>query len=110
MTVLFAVAIVGIGSLLLRMLPLLGAARIPDRVTVHAARAGIAVLAAMIVRAVFQHHDSSLMFDTVTAPVLAAVAVGAGLVLAYRGVSLLVSVGSGLATYVLLATVAAVPY
>ncbi len=110
MTVLIAVALVGLGSLLLRVLPLLGAARIPDRLTVHAARAGIAVLAAMTVRTVVQHHDDSLMGASVTAPALAALAVGFGLWLAYRGRSLLFATSAGLASYVLVAMVIATPY
>ena len=104
-----AVALVGGGSLLLRVLPLLGAARIPDRVTVHAGRAGMAVLAATTVRTVVQHRDDSLTGASVTAPVLAALAVGLGLWLAYRGRSLLVAVAAGLASYLTLAAVLAAP-
>jgi hypothetical protein len=110
MTVLIAVALVGLGSVLLRVLPLLGAARIPDRLTIHAGRAGIAVLAAMTVRTVVQHDDDSLMGASVTAPVLAALAVSFGLWLAYRGSSLLLAVSAGLASYVLVALVIATPY
>ena len=107
MTVLLAVALVGLGSMLLRVLPLLGAAWIPDRLTVHAARAGIAVLAAMTVRTVVQHRDDALAGASVTAPVLAALAVGFGLWLAYRGRSLLLATFAGLASYVVVATVLA---
>lgn len=107
MTVALAVVLVGGGSLLLRVLPLLGAARIPDRVTVHAGRAGMAVLAATTVRTVVQHRDDSLPGASVTAPVLAALAVGLGLWLAYRGRSLLVAVAAGLASYLTLAAVLA---
>ena len=81
--------------------------RIPDRVTVHAARAGIAVLAATTVRTVVQHRDDSVAGASVTAPVLAALAVGLGLWLAYRGRSPLVAVAAGLAAYLTLAAVLA---
>ena len=103
MTVAIAVAVVGVGSLMLRLLPLVGATLIPDRMTVHAARAAMAVLAAMTVRTVLRHHDDALAGSRVTAPVLAALAVGLGLWLAYRGRSVLVASGVGLATYVVLA-------
>lgn len=112
MTVALAVVLVGGGSLLLRVLPLLGAARIPDRVTVHAGRAGMSVLAATTVRTVVQHRDASLAGASlagapVTAPVLAALAVGLGIWIAYRGRSLLVAVAAGLASYLTLAAVLA---
>jgi branched-subunit amino acid transport protein len=107
MTVALAVVLVGGGSLLLRVLPLLGAARIPDRVTVHAGRAGMSVLAATTVRTVVQHRDASLTGASVTAPVLAALAVGLGIWIAYRGRSLLVAVAAGLASYLTLAAVLA---
>ena len=107
MTVALAMVLVGGGSILLRVLPLLGAARIPDRVTVHAARAGMAVLAATTARTVVQHRDDSLAGASVTAPVLAALAVGLGIWLAYRGRSLLFAVAAGLATYLTLAAVLA---
>ena len=103
MTVAIAVAVVGAGSLMLRLLPLVGATLIPDRLTVHAARAAMAVLAAMTVRTVLRHHDGALADSLVTPPVVAALAVGLGLWLAYRGRSVLVASGVGLATYVVLA-------
>ncbi|MFC4785042.1 AzlD domain-containing protein [Nocardioides sp. MAHUQ-72] len=107
MTVALAVFLVGGGSLLLRVLPLLGAARIPDRVSVHAGRAGMAVLAATTVRTVLQHRDDSLAGGSVTAPVIATIAVGLGLWIAYRGRSLLVAVAAGLGAYLTLATLLA---
>ena len=103
MSVVLAVAVVGLGSLLLRLLPLMGAARIPDRLSVHAARAAMAVLAAMTVRTVLRHRDDGLAGALVSAPVLAALAVGLGLWLAYRGRSVLVASGVGLVVYVVLA-------
>ena len=103
MTVAIAVAVVGAGSLMLRLLPLVGATLIPDRMTVHAGRAAMAVLAAMTVRTVLRHDDTALADSLVTARVLAALAVGLGLWLAYRGRPVLVASGVGLATYVVLA-------
>ena len=103
MSVVLAVAVVGVGSLMLRVLPLVGATLIPDRLSVHAARAAMAVLAAMTVRVVLRHRDDALAGSLVTAPVLATLAVGLGLWLAYRGRSVLVASSVGLATYVVLA-------
>jgi len=103
MNVVLAVAVVGAGSLMFRLLPLVGATLIPDWLTVHAARAAMAVLAAMVVRTVLSHRDDGLAGTLVTAPLLAALAVGLGLWLAYRGRSVLVASGVGLATYVVLA-------
>lgn len=99
MTVLIAILLVGGGSLVLRVAPLLAARRIPDRLTSLAGWAGLAVLAAMTVRAVLQYHDPSVP----GAPTAAAVSVGLGLVLAFRGRSVLVAVTAGGATYLLIA-------
>jgi branched-subunit amino acid transport protein AzlD len=103
MSVVLAVTVVGVGSLVLRLLPLLGATQIPDRLSVHAARAAMAVLAAMTVRTVLQHRDDSLAGALIAAPELAALAVGLGLWLAYRGRSVLVASTVGVATYLVLA-------
>jgi branched-subunit amino acid transport protein len=75
MRVLLAVLVVGAGSLLLRLAPLLGAHRLPDRLSRVAGWAGVSVLAAFTIRAVLQHHDPGVPI----APVLAGLAVGAGL-------------------------------
>jgi hypothetical protein len=112
MSVALAVAVVGAGSLVLRLLPLVGAALIPDRLSVHATRAAMAVLAATTVRTVLRHRDDALAGSLVAfaPPVLAALAVGLGLWLAYRGRSVLVASIAGLATYVVLsAAVVAIP-
>ena len=103
MTVLLAVLAVGAGSLVFRLLPLLGAHRLPDRLARIAGWAGLAVLSAITVRAVALHRDSAVP----GAPLLAALSVGAGLALAYRGRSVLVSVASGAATYLVLAAAVA---
>ena len=103
MSTALAVAVVGAGSLVFRLLPLVGATLIPERLSVHAARAAMAVLAATTVRTVLRHGDHTLDGSLVTAPVLAALAVGLGLWLAYRGRSVLVASSVGLASYVVLA-------
>ncbi len=100
MTVLLAVLVVGIGSFALRAAPLLGARHLPDRLTEAAGWAGLAVIAAITVRAVLRHHDTA----TPGAPLVAAVAVAAGLWLAFRGRSVLLAVAVGCAAYVALAT------
>jgi len=102
MTVLVAVLVVGAGSLVFRLLPLLGAQRLPERVTTVAGWTGLCLLAALTVRTVVSHHDTSLPAVPALPPVLAAVSVGAGLLLAFRGRSTLVAVAAGGATYVLL--------
>ena len=98
MSVLVAVAIVGVGSLLFRLGPLLGAHRIPDRLTVLAGWAALSVLVAMAVRSVLDHRD-----PTVPGAVLvAAVSVGLGFLLAFHGRSPLLAVVAGGSTYVVL--------
>ena len=98
MRVLLAVLVVGAGSLLLRLAPLLGARRLPDRLPRIAGWAGLSVLAAFTVRAVLGHHDPAVP----GAPVLAALAVAGGLFLAFRGRSLLFAVAAGTACYLVL--------
>lgn len=98
MTVLLAVLTVGAGSLLFRLVPLLGARRLPDWLTRVAGWAGLSVLTAITVRAVAGHQDPAVP----AAPLLAAVAVGAGLYLAFRGRSVLVAVSAGAACYLVL--------
>ena len=103
MSVVLAVTVVGAGSLMLRLLPLVGATLVPDRFSVHAARAAMAVLAAMTVRTVLRHEDGALGGSPIAAPALAALAVGLGLWLAFRGRSVLVASSAGLASYIVLA-------
>ena len=98
MTVMIAVLVVGAGSLLLRSVPLLGARRLPDRVAAHAEHAGLAVLTALIVRAVVLHRNP----DVSGAPLVALVSTTAGLVVAYRGRSVLVAVTTGAVSYLVL--------
>jgi branched-subunit amino acid transport protein AzlD len=102
MSVLIAVALVGAGSLVFRLAPLLGARRIPDRLTVLAGWAALSVLVAMIVRGVLDHQDPTVP----GAGWVAAVSVGLGLVLAFRGRSALLAVVAGGSTYVVLSAAA----
>ena len=100
MSVVVAVLAVGAGSLLFRLLPLLGANRLPDQVTRVAGWAGLSVLAAITVRAVVTFDDPAVS----GAPLVAALAVGAGLYLAFRGRSPLLAVAAGAGCYLVLAT------
>jgi branched-subunit amino acid transport protein AzlD len=98
MTVLLAVAVVGAGSMVFRLAPLLGAEWIPHRLTVLAGWAGLSVLVAMTVRTVLRHHDPAVP----AAPLVAAASVGLGLLLAFRGRSVLLAVAIGGSAYVVL--------
>lgn len=104
MNVLLAVLAVGVGSVLFRVAPLLGADRLSERVSRTAAWAGVSVLAAITVRSVATHQDATLSPAT-PAPLLAALAVGLGLLLAHRGRSVLMAVASGAAAYLVLSEV-----
>lgn len=104
MTVLMAVLVVGGGSLLFRLAPLLGAERLPDGLARAAGWAGLSVLAALTARSVVTHQDATLPQVT-PAPLVAAVAVGLGLFLAHRGRSVLVALASGAAAYVVMSGV-----
>jgi branched-subunit amino acid transport protein len=104
MTVMLAVLVAGTGSLVLRVLPLLGARRLPDRVAAYAEQAGIAVLAAFVVRAVVLHRNDAVP----GAPLVALVSTAAGLFVAHRGRSVLTSVVIGAATYLAVTTALAV--
>jgi branched-subunit amino acid transport protein len=95
MTVLLAVLVVGAGSLAFRLGPLLGADRLPTSLTRVAGWAGVSMLAAVTVRTVLHHENPSLP----AAPLLGAGAVAVCLVLTARGVSLLLAVAAGGATY-----------
>jgi branched-subunit amino acid transport protein len=101
MSILLAVLVVGTGSVLFRVAPLLGAERLPEELSRASALAGVSVLAAITVRSVVTHQDATLPQVT-PAPVLAALAVGLGLFLAHRGRPVLVVVATGAATYLVL--------
>lgn len=100
MSVLIAVLVVGLGSLLFRAIPLVGAHRLPEGVAKAAGYAGLAVIGAITVRAVLNHQDPGIP----AAPVVAALAVGLGLWVAFRGRPVPVAVGVGLGSYLLLSS------
>ena len=95
MNVLLAVLVVGAGSLAFRLGPLLGADRLPAVVTRVAGWAGLSMLTAVVVRTVLTHEDPALP----AAPLLGAAAVAVCLLLTSRGLSLLLAVLAGGATY-----------
>jgi branched-subunit amino acid transport protein len=103
LTVALAVGAVGAGSLLFRLLPFVGAGRIPAHVARAAGWAGLSVLAALVVRAVVGHQDPGVP----GAPYLAGLALIVALALAHRSRSALVSVAGGALTYLALAAAVA---
>lgn len=99
MTTVLALMAVGLGSLAYRVLPLLGAARVPDHVSRAAGWAGLSVLVAVTVRGVLHHRDDS----TPGAVVVAVLSVALGLVLAARRVPVPVVLVVGAGGYLMLA-------
>jgi branched-subunit amino acid transport protein len=99
-TTVLALLLVGAGSLAYRLLPLLGAARVPDAVSTVAGWAGLSVLTAVTVRGVLHHRDDTIPW----AVPVAAVSVGLALLLAARGRSALLVLSVGAATYLALST------
>jgi len=95
MTVLIAVLVVGAGSLVFRLVPLLTAQWIPARLTALAGWGGLGVLAAITVRAVLHQQDASVP----AARLVAAVSVGVGLVLVGRRGSVLLGVAGCASVY-----------
>lgn len=103
MTTIVALLLVGLGSISYRLLPLLGAGRLPEGVSRAAAWAGLSVLAAVTVRGVLHHRDDS----TPWAVPIALVSVALGLVVAARGRPVLVVLAVGAGSYLALSTAAA---
>ena len=99
MNVLLAFLAVGLGSMAFRLLPLVTGRQIPATVARGASWAGMAVIAGMTVRSTLLIEDPSVP----AAPVVAVLSVSVGLVLAFRGHSVLVAVGAGCASYVVMA-------
>ncbi|HSE09276.1 MAG TPA: AzlD domain-containing protein [Nocardioidaceae bacterium] len=99
-TTLVALLLVGAGSLAYRLLPLLGAARVPDQVSRVAGWAGVSVLAAVVVRGVLNHRDDSIPW----AVPVALVSVAVGLYCAVRGRPPLVVLAVGAGTYLVAST------
>ena len=104
MTTVVALLLVGAGSVAYRLLPLLGAARVPDELSKVAGWAGVSVLATVAVRGVLHHRDDGIPW----AVPVALVSVALGLTFAARGRPPLVVLGVGAGTYLVLsATVGA---
>jgi len=99
MRILVVVLVVAAGSLAFRLVPLLGAVAVPERYARVARGAGMAALTALVVRGILSHREPGVP----GAAVIAAVGVAVGLVLAARGRSLVVVLGTGLGTYLVLA-------
>jgi branched-subunit amino acid transport protein len=97
--VVLAVAAVGLGSLAFRLVPLVTGRQVPAVVARAAGWAGLAVIAGITVRSTVLLEDPSVPL----APVLAVLSVALGLVIAFRGRSVLVAVGVGCAVYVVTA-------
>jgi branched-subunit amino acid transport protein len=95
MTTVVALVLVSAGSLLYRLVPLLGAGRVPEQVSRAAGLAGLAMLVAITVRGVLHHEDGTVPASAA----LAAVAVAAGLLASYRGRSIPVVLLVGSAVY-----------
>ncbi len=99
-TTVLALLLVGAGSIAYRLVPLLGAARVPEAVSTVAGWAGLSVLTAVTVRGVLHHRDDSIPW----AVPVAVVSVGLALVVAARGRSTLLVLAVGAATYLALST------
>jgi len=97
-TTVVALLLVGIGSVAYRLLPLLGAARVPEQVSRAAGWAGMSVITAVVVRGVLHHRDDSMPW----AVPVAVVSVAVGLTLAVRGRGALVVLAAGAASYLTL--------
>lgn len=100
MTTLLALLAVGLGSLAYRLLPLLGAARVPDHVSKTAGWAGLSVLVAVTVRGVLHHEDDG----TPAAVLVAVVSVALGLGLAARRLPMPAVLAAGAACYLVLSS------
>lgn len=98
MTTVVALLLVGAGSLVYRLLPLVGAARVPEAVSTVAGWAGVSVLAAVAVRGVLHHQDDTIPW----AMPVAVVSVGIGLAVAARGRGMLVVLAVGAGSYLAL--------
>ena len=99
MNVVLAVAAVGAASLAFRLVPLLTGRQIPSGLARAAGWAGLSVIAGITVRSTLLLEDPGVPL----APVAGLLAVLVGLLLAFRGGSVLLAVGAGCASYVVLA-------
>lgn len=98
MTTWLAMATIGLGSIVLRVAPLLTSRHLPERLTAAAGAGGISVLVAFSARSVMEFADSATPY----AVPVAAFSVSLGLVAAFRGRSVPVATGLGLAAYLAL--------
>ncbi len=99
MNVLLAFLAVGFGSMAFRVVPLMTGRQIPLTLARGASWAGMAVIAGMTVRSTLLLEDPSVPF----APVVAVLSLTVGFILAFRGRSVLVAVGAGCASYLVMA-------
>jgi branched-subunit amino acid transport protein len=102
MTTWLAVLALGAGSFALRVAPLLTTRHLPDRLTAAAGAGGLSVLVGFSARSVLEYADPGTPY----AVLVAAVSVGIGLVVAFRGRGVLASIAVGLAAYLALAMAA----
>ena len=103
MNVVLAVLAVGVASLAFRLVPLLTGRAIPTVLARGASWAGLSVIAGITVRSTLLVEDPGVPL----APLAAVLSVASGFVLAFRGHSVLVAVGAGCASYVVMAAVLA---
>lgn len=96
-----AVLAIGLGSIALRVVPLLTTRRLPERLTAAAGAGGMSVLVGFSARSVLEYADPATPY----AVPVAVVAVGTGLVAALRGRGVLLSTGVGLMVYLATAAV-----
>ena len=94
-----AVLAIGVGSIALRVAPLLTTRRLPERLTTAAGAGGMSVLVGFSARSVLEYADPATPY----AVPVALVAVGTGLVAAVRGRGVLTSTGVGLVVYLAVA-------
>jgi branched-subunit amino acid transport protein len=99
MTTWLAVLAIGLGSIALRVLPLLTTRRLPERFTAAAGAGGISVLVGFSARSVLEFADPSTPY----AVPVAVLAVAIGLVAAFRGRGILTSTAVGLVAYLVVA-------
>jgi hypothetical protein len=93
-----AMAAIGLGSIVLRVAPLLTSRHLPERFTAAAGAGGISVLVAFSARSVIEYADPATPY----AVPVAVVSVTIGLVAAFRGRSVPVATGMGIAAYLAL--------
>jgi branched-subunit amino acid transport protein AzlD len=99
MSTVLTVLAIGVGSLALRVVPLLTTRRLPDRLTAAAGAGGVSVLVGFAVRSVLEYADPATPYAVPVA--IAAVVVGLGAALRGRGV--LASTAVGLTAYLVVA-------